>query len=141
MDVYYTVLRERIERVPNSTVMRLKKYNTTISKRTVKHYVQHDKAGKAPRKGPDGGIPHNIFKILLQAYGSYVRIKQINAETTENTQTLLSKRVNSAMNQGETNDCLLQHIQRHCTVDFTAGVSDWTKEHQPKWKIYANISK
>ncbi len=71
-----------MERVPNSAVMRL---NTTISKRTVQHYEQYDKAGKSPRKGPDGGIPNNIFKILLQAYKSYVRIKQINAETTENT--------------------------------------------------------
>ncbi len=68
-----------------------KKYNTTISKRTVQHYVEHNKAGKSPRKG-------------LQAYKSYVRIKQINAETAGNTQTHLSKRDNNSMNTGKTND-------------------------------------
>ena len=116
-----------------------KKYNTTISKRTVQHYVQHNKAGESPRKGPDGGISPDIFKILVQAYESYVRIKQINAETAENSRNLLSKRVNNAMNTGKTNDCLFQRIQRHCTAQFTASVSDRAEERRLKWTTYANI--
>ncbi len=116
-----------------------KKYNTTISKRTVQHFAQHNKAGESSRKGPNGGISPDIFKILVQAYKSYVRIKQINAETAGNTQTHLTKRVNNAMKTGKTNDCLLQWIQRHCNVDFTASVSDQAKERCLKWTTYANI--
>ncbi len=76
--------------------------------------------------GPDGGISQDIFKVW--AYESYVRMKQINARTTENTRTHLSKRVNNAMNTGKTNDCLLQQNQRHCTVNITASMSDWDKD-------------
>ncbi len=67
MHVFYTAFSKRMERVPNSAVIRLKKYITTISRRMAQHYVKYNEARESPRKGLDGGIPHNIFKILLQA--------------------------------------------------------------------------
>ncbi len=70
-----------MERVCNSAVARLEKI----------HYVQYKKAGKLIKKGLDGGFSSGIFKILVQVCKTSVSIKQINAETTENTQDLCLK--------------------------------------------------
>ncbi len=68
------------------------KYKTKVSARTVQYYVNtKNQAGDSPMKrGPDGDISRDDFKILVTAYDSYVRIKQINAETYENNQKLLA---------------------------------------------------
>ncbi len=83
------------------------KYNTSISKRTVQQYVQHGMAGNSPKKkGPDGGIAPDFFKVLVQAYESFVRIKQINGESAGNTRIQLMKRMNQAMLTGSSTDRL-----------------------------------
>ncbi len=74
-------------------------YGTSISGRTVMWYVAYGMVGEYPLKmGPDGGIQNEVFKLLLTAFETFVRMKQIKRETNLNTTNLLSKRVNKTMN-------------------------------------------
>ncbi len=50
------------------------------------------------KRGQDGGIPDNDFKVLLMAYESYICIKKISSGTGENTHSILAKHGNNAMN-------------------------------------------
>ncbi len=98
------------------------KYNTKVSARTVQYYVNtKNQARDSPMKrSPDGGVSRDDFKILLTAYESYVRIKQIHAESYGNNQKLLARHVNNAMDNGSNTDGLFHRLQKECTTDFNA---------------------
>ncbi len=89
--VSYTALSGTMERVHNSAVTRLEKCNTTISKRTLLHYAQYNKAGKSPKQGSDGGFSPDVFKIMVQADKTYVGINRINDETKVNDYFFVEK--------------------------------------------------
>lgn len=42
-----------------------------IKERMIRHYMKHNKAGESPRKGTDGGMSPDIFKIFVHAYNGY----------------------------------------------------------------------
>ncbi len=88
--------------------------NCIIISRVVLNYViTKNMAGASPlRCSPDGGISAEDFKILLTAYESYLRIKQINAEVHDNNHTLLSKWVNNTMCNCGKLACLLKWLQK-----------------------------
>ncbi len=118
-----------------------RKYNTTIAHRTVQYYVQNNMAGESPKKrGPDGGINKQDFKILTMAYERFIRIKQLNPESGQNTCSLLLKRVNKVMKTGSSSDRLLQRLQKNWTIDFTAGVGNPQEEWRHCWTTYSNIN-
>ncbi len=102
------------------------KYNCIVSSRTVLHYVNmKNMAGASPLKcGPDGGISAKDFKVLVTAYETYVRIKQVNAEVHGNNHTLLSKQVNNTKCNGSKLTCLLKRLQKASTIHFQAGVAN-----------------
>ncbi len=50
------------------------------------------------KMGPDGGIPNNVFKIIVSAFETSVRLNQLNRNTTKNTVNLMSSIRNQAMN-------------------------------------------
>ncbi len=88
----------------------------------MQHFVQHGIAGESSKKhGPDRGIHQEDFKILVRAYESYVRIKQINAETADNTCSNLAKHSKNAMNVGTITDWLLRKSQENNNVELKAG--------------------
>ncbi len=118
-----------------------KKYKTSLCARSVQHYNNNYIAGESPkRRGPDGEIDDNVFKLLIKAYKSYVRIEQINSETADNKHKLLSKCVNNTMKSDSNSDCLLQRLQRNSTIDFAAKVSHPMEERHLHWTTYSNLN-
>ncbi len=118
-----------------------KKYNTTLSGRTIMRYVANGMIGVSPLKmGPDGGVPEEHFKLLLLAVETYIRISQINGETSNNTATLLTKRINSTMNNISKSSHLFQRVMRECAIDFKAGVSNPIEERRLRWTTFHNLN-
>ncbi len=114
-------------KVPRLFVMKLIK--TTICARSVQHYAQDNMAGESPKKrGPDGGIAADDLNLLIIAYESFVRIKQIYAETADNTHYQLDKCIDSILKSGSTKDHLRQWFQIVSMIDFSAKVSNLVEE-------------
>ncbi len=106
-------------------------YKTSITGQTVMRYVKNGMDGQSPLKmDPDGGVPHNVFKILLTAFETFIQIKQINGETNCNTQNLLSQCVNKTMNNISNTSRLLQRLLSKSVIDFKVTVSDPIEERR-----------
>ncbi len=74
---------------------------------------------ESPKKrGPDGGIATMDFKLLTIPYESFVRIKQINAETFENTCSHLANCTNKTKEPDSTTDCRKWTMRRVRRVIF-----------------------
>ncbi len=115
-------------------------YKTSISGQTIMRYVENGMAGQSPLKmGPDGGVPRDVFKLLLTAFKT-VQIKQINGETNCNTTNLLSQRINKTMNNISTTSRLLQRLLRESAIDFKATVSDLVEEQRMRWTTFNNLN-
>ncbi len=57
-----------------------------------------DDARESPKKrGQGGGMCNDDFKILVTAFDSYVKIKQVHAETSGNNRNPLTPCMNDAM--------------------------------------------
>ena len=97
----------------------------------VMRYVKKGMAGQSLLKmGPDGGVPCNVFKLLLTAFETFVQIKQINGETNCNTMNLLFQHIKKAMKNISTTSCLLQRLLSKSAIDFKATVSDPIEERR-----------
>ncbi len=80
-------------------------------------------AWKLPLKvEPDGGVSDYVYKLLLSAFETYIRIKQMNAKVICNTTNLLFKRVNIFMNNMSNITKLFQHLLQESEIDFKVTV-------------------
>ncbi len=118
-----------------------RKYNTTLSGRTIMRYVSNGRIGVSPLKmGPDGGVPEEHFNLLLTRVETYIRISQINGETSNNTANKLTKRINTTMNHVTTGPRLFQRLMRESAIDFKAAVSNPVEEQRLRWTTFNNLN-
>ncbi len=118
-----------------------KKYNTTLSGRTIRRYVGNGMIGVSPLKmGPDGGVPDNHFKLLLTAFETYIRISQINGETFNNTANKLTTRVNATMNHITKGPRLFHRLMRESAINFRATISNPVEERRLRWTTFHNLN-
>ncbi len=69
-----------------------KEYNTNLSVCTISQYVADGRVGESSKKmGLGRGIPHNVFKILLYEFDTYIWVKQINNNTANSSSDCVNK--------------------------------------------------
>ena len=63
--------------------------------RTIQQSVRDGRINISPyRKGPDGGVHAEVYKVLCEAFNSFVRINQVNGQAV--TRNILIPKVNVA---------------------------------------------
>ncbi len=91
-------------------------------------YVGDSWAGKFPLKmRPDGGVLNNLFKILLTAFETFVRIIKLNGNKGENTAKFLSYWMNQAMNNISSSQQIFQLLMNETNIDFKATITKLMK--------------
>ncbi len=83
--------------------------------------------------GPDRGVHNDMFKLLLTAFETLVRIKQINGERNLNTTNLLSQCVNNTMNNSN-----FAKAFSHIIIELEVTVSDPVEKKRMRWTMFTN---
>jgi hypothetical protein len=118
-----------------------KKYNTSIAVSTVYQYVRKDLVGTSPMKtGPQPLVRDDIFKLLLVAYESYVRIMQLNCEPRGLNRASLTKRVNAVLNKEISSGFYFNKLLAESSVDFKASVHAPVEDRRQRWTTYNNLN-
>ena len=100
-------------------------FGTNLSSRTVTHYCQKGMAGQSPiGKGPEGNVPDEVLKQLVQAFESYVRINQNNGDGQAILRKSLLQKVYHVVedlypNRSEPSTKLLDRVLNRCNIDLT----------------------
>ena len=108
---------------------------------TIHKYVVKDKLiGVSPlKKGPDGNISALVYKALCVAFGSKVRITQLNigrSSTREDQICWLIKMFNYNTKQASN---LWERVVRDSAIDMVAGKAKSTEERRVKWTTHYNL--
>ncbi len=124
---------EKIAETRNNT------YSTSVLGHTVMCYVANWMMVQSPLKmGLDGGIHKDVFKLLLTAFKTFVKMKQINGETKFNTTNLLSQQVNKMMNNLSNTTQISKRLLHASLIDFIETVSDPVEEQRMRWTMFNN---
>ena len=112
------------------------------SSTTIHHYVVNlGLVGISPIKpGPVGNIPPLIYKALCAAFGSLMRINQINALAGDNSRSKMVPIIAKAMNL--TSSAAYNLIRRLCrdtAIDMKANKLYFAEERRVRWTTYSNL--
>ena len=109
---------------------------------TIYHYVvELGLVGMSPRKpGPEGYIPRDMYKVLCAAFGSFMRINQINALGGDNCRSKMIP-VIAETTHLSISTCmeLLKRLCRDTAIDMKADKMYFAEERQVRWTTYSNL--
>ena len=112
------------------------------SSSTIHHYVVNlGLVGMSPRKpGPKGNIPALMYKSLCAAFGSCMRINQINALGGDNSRSKMFPVIADAMNLSiSTATELIRRVCRDTAIDMKANKMYFAEERRVRWTTYGNL--
>ena len=118
------------------------KHKVGPSASTIYHYVvELGLVGMSPRKpGPEGNIPAEMYKALCAAFGSFMRINQINALGGDNTRRKLIPVIAETTNLSiSTCEQLLRRLCRDTAIDMKADKIYFAEERRVRWTTYSNL--
>ena len=112
------------------------------SSSTIHHYVVNlGLVGLSPRKfGPEGNIPALMYKSLCAAFGSCMRINQINALGGDNSRSKLIPVIAEAMGIAIAAAIpLIRRLCRDTAIDMKADKMYFAEERRVRWTTYGNL--
>jgi len=112
------------------------------SRSTIHHYVVDlGLVGMSPLKpGPEGNIPALIYKSLCMAYGSFLRINQINARGGDNSRSRMIPILAEAMHISISSSAdLIKRLCRDTAVDMKADKLSFAEERRVRWTTFHNL--
>ena len=119
-------------------------YGVGPTARTITRYHNENRIGVSPKKrGKEGFLPRRTFKLLCQAFESYVRINQINAQESDNTRKILAAKVNAVVRKRETETnmfLLLSRILKETALDLNAKKSEKVEDRRIRWTTLKNLA-
>ncbi|KAL3771166.1 hypothetical protein ACHAWU_004789 [Discostella pseudostelligera] len=146
-----TILYDRERQKENNGGMSVRKVEEFIkakhsgvgpSRATIHRYVvEYGLIGMSPRKhGPEGNIPAMMYTALCMAYGSFLRINQINAMGSNNSRTKLVPIIAETMNISvSTSKELIKRLCRDTAIDMKCDKLSFAEERRVRWTTYANL--
>ena len=118
------------------------KHKVGPSASTIYHYVvELGLIGMSPRKmGPEGRIPVDMYKALCAAFGSFMRINQINALGGDNCRSKMTTVIAEATNLS-VSACadLVRRLCRDTAIDMKANKLYFAEERRVRWTTYSNL--
>jgi hypothetical protein len=122
----------------------IKKKNRGIgpSKTTIHRYViELGLVGMSPLKtGPEGNIPREVYKSLCMAYGSFLRINQINGRGGDNLRSKLILLIAETMKIGVNSAAeVVKRLCRDTAADMKADKLCFAEERRVRWTTFSNL--
>ena len=118
------------------------KHKVGPSASTIYHYVvELGLVGMPPRnRGPEGNIPSEMYAALCAAFGSFMRINQINALVGDNTRRKVIPVIAEVTTLSVT-QCteLLRRLCRDTAIDMKAEKMYFAEERRVKWTTFSNL--
>ena len=119
---------------------------TSVQARTVTRYVAEGRAGESPKKrGYTGVVQPNVFKLICEAFETYIQINQINSRDWQHKRkylaALLNKVVGISSDGSRVKDSFLNRVLRATETNFQADVDKPVEEHRLRWTTYDNIKR
>jgi len=146
-----TILYDRERQKTNNGGMSVRKVEEFIKKKhagvgpsraTIHRYVvDYGLIGMSPRKhGPEGNIPAMMYTALCMAYGSFLRINQINAMGSDNSRSKLLPILAETMNISVSSSKeLIKRLCRDTAIDMKCDKLSFAEERRVRWTTYANL--
>ena len=117
-------------------------FAVSLAKSTVNRYIQNvDMVGSAPlASGYEGIIPKAIFKLLVLAVESFIKIKQVNCEVIVQKQLLVAVNKLCGIASGDRiKENMLERVLRLTTVSLDVTITPAVKERMLLWTTRDNL--
>jgi hypothetical protein len=67
-----------------------KEHGTSVTRFTIRRYVEEGRIGESSKKcGPSGWLPDHVYKVLLSAVGSWMKLHQLKGIKTVKQKDLI----------------------------------------------------
>ncbi len=120
-----------------------KKHNGICPGKTTIHryVVELGLIGMSPLKtGPEGNIPRETYNVLCMAYGSFLRINQINGRGGDNSRTKLVPLIAETMKIAvKSSEWLIKRLCRDTAMDLKADKVSFAEERRVRWTTFSNL--
>ena len=121
-----------------------KEHNVNISKRTLQKYIQNGQVGMPlGRRGPaPGKQSEDTFNILVEAFGLYSQLNQINQVGHPNTHVGYLEVVQDVVCQllPQIGPTIVHQLLKQTTIDFKGKFAIPMEERRTRWTTYSKLN-
>jgi hypothetical protein len=119
-----------------------RQFKSNINAQTARRYVLLGLVGASPlKKGPIGDIPRVIYKSLMGAFVTYLKLEQSESKKQSSTKQM-SLLVNATVNKAgltKTRDDLTRKLQRDTADQFERGKANVIEQRRVMWTTAYNL--